>query len=259
MIERARIALIDVTGGIRFERLQRVAAAIEQQIRKDVGSFWRVDARITAMHHGDEVPRGVWPVKIVPDAHGHGGFHFDEDGQPYAHIGAGPHWTMSASHEILEMVFDPLGNHMRAAPAIELRSGAVHNARGRARYLMEICDPCESADFAYKIGDVVVSDFCTPYYYDDVEARPGRRYSFTGSITAPRQVPKGGYLCWFNPRLGKMQMLRNLARDRAPRIHTFDEGMPKRRSVREYVDGRLHSMRRLAQASQDHPIFHAGR
>ena len=259
MAERARIALIDVTGGIRFERLQRVAGAIETQIRRDVGSFWQVDAHVGVLHHGDEIPPGVWVVQIVPDAHGHGGFHFDENGRPYAKIGAGPHWTMSASHEILEMVFDPLGNNMRTAPAIELRGGEVHNAPGRFRYLMEICDPCESADFAYKIGDVVVSDFCTPYYYDDVAVRRGRKYSFNGGITAPRQVPKGGYLSWFNPRIGKMQMLRNLARDPGPRIHTFNEGMPKRRSVREFVDGRLHSAHRLGQASQDHPIFHGGR
>ena len=88
----------------------------------------------------------------------------------------------------------------------------MKNAPGQFRYLMELCDPCENADFAYAIDDVVVSDFYTPHYFDR-SATSGTRYSFNGGITAPRQVPKGGYLCWHNPALDKMQMLRNLARD----------------------------------------------
>jgi hypothetical protein len=43
-----------------------------------------------------------------------------------------------------------------------------------------------------------VSDFITPSYYDPV-ANPAGRYSFTGAITAPRQVLVGGYLSWHDP------------------------------------------------------------
>ena len=114
------------------------------------------------------------------------------------------------------------------------------------------------ADFAYKIDDVVVSDFYTPHYFEP-HSKAGVRYSFSGGITAPRQVPKGGYLCWLNPKLDKMQMLRNLDRDPEPRIHTFDQGRPKRKSLREFVDGKFNSMHRLAVASWEHPIFHGKR
>lgn len=249
-----QIALIDTTGTIRFARLQKVAAAIAHQIRNDLASCYSVDARIVPLRHGEALPNRTWPVHIVPDVHKGGGFHSDISGAPFAKVAIGPHWTMSASHEILEMVFDPTGSRLHEAQAIRLEGGEVRNAAGTFRYLMEICDPCESADCAYKIDDVVVSDFCTPNYYD-ATAKPGRRYSFTGRITAPRQVPKGGYLSWLNPSLGKMQMLRNLDRDPAPRMHTFDQGPPARRSLREFIDGRLHSMHRLAVASWEHPIF----
>jgi hypothetical protein len=252
------IALIDITGSIRFSRMQKVAAAIEHQVRHDLGKYYEVNAHIMALRHGDALPNRTWPVQIVPEVKKGGGFHADEDGAPFAKVCIGPHWTMSASHEILEMVFDPTGSRLHTAPAIRLVDGQVQNAAGEFRYLMEICDPCESADCAYKIDDVVVSDFYTPDYFD-LNARPDRRYSFNRSISGPRQVPKGGYLCWFNPTIGKMQMLRNLDRDPQPRIHTFDQGPPQRRSLREFIDGKLHSMHRLAVASWLHPIFHGGR
>jgi hypothetical protein len=165
---------------------------------------------------------------------------------------------MSASHEILEMVFDPTGSRLHTAPAIRVVDGEIEDTKGSFRYLMEICDPCESADCAYMIDGVVVSDFYTPAFFDR-HARGDTQYSQQRSITAPRRVLKGGYLCWLNPELGKMQMLRNLDRDRVPRIHTFDGPPPKRRSLREYVDGRLNSMHRLAVASWLHPKFHGGR
>jgi hypothetical protein len=249
------IVLIDTTGTIRFSRMQKVAAAIEHQVKHDLGKFYDVEARINALRHGEELPNKTWPVHIVPDVHGGGGFHSDQEGAPFAKVCIGPHWTMSVSHEIIEMIFDPTGSRLHTAPAIHLVDGQVENTEGEFRYLMEICDPCESADCAYKIDDVVVSDFYTPDYFD-LHAKNGVRYSFNGGITAPRQVPKGGYLCWLNPRLDKMQMLRNLDRDPEPRIHTFDQGRPKRKSLREFVDGKFQSMHRLAVASWDHPIFH---
>ena len=258
MATLVQIALIDTTGTIRFRRMEQVAAAIEHQMRHHLGRFYDVDARIFALRHGEELPNRTWPVHIVPEVKKGGGFHSDISGAPFAKVCIGPHWTMSASHEILEMVFDPTGSRLHTAPAIHLVDGRVENAKGSFRYLMEICDPCESADWAYTIDDVVVSDFYTPDYFDR-HPRAGGHYSHHRSIGAPRQVPKGGYLCWLNPALGKMQMLRNLDRDPVPRIHTFGGPPPRRRSLRAFVDGRLNSMHRLAVASWLHPRFHGGR
>ena len=123
---------------------------------------------------------------------------------------------------------------------------------------MEICDPCESADCAYKIDDVVVSDFYTPDYFDLIRSR--RRYSFNRSITAPAPGAEG--------RLSVLAQSRRSARCRCcatsiairSRASTHSTGPPpKRRSLREFVDGKLNSMHRLAVASWLHPMFHGGR
>jgi hypothetical protein len=58
-----------------------------------------------------------------------------------------------------------------------------------------VCDPCEASDFAYSVNGILVSDFYTPHYFDPVTAS-GVRYSYTGAITRPRQVLRGGYLSW---------------------------------------------------------------
>jgi hypothetical protein len=45
------------------------------------------------------------------------------------------------------------------------------------------------------VNGILVSDFYTPHYFDPIAAS-GVRYSFTGAITQPRQVLRGGYLSW---------------------------------------------------------------
>jgi hypothetical protein len=86
------------------------------------------------------------------------------------------------------MLGDPFGNRTRRGPSVKPGQGA-------AKYLVEVCDPCESDACAYEINGVTVSDFYFRSYFDGA-ATDGRQYSFTKSLTAPRQVLRGGYLSW---------------------------------------------------------------
>lgn len=89
------------------------------------------------------------------------------------------------------MLADPFGNRTIAGPSIK-------SGQGRVSYLVEVCDPSEAAGFGYTVNDILVSDFYAPSYFDPVAAS-GVRYSFTGAITKPREVLKGGYLSWQDP------------------------------------------------------------
>jgi hypothetical protein len=71
--------------------------------------------------------------------------------------------------------------------------------QGRVRFLVEVCDPSEDTPYAYRSNGILVSDFYTPKYFDPV-ASPNIRYSFVGAIKAPREVLKGGYLSWHDPK-----------------------------------------------------------
>src|SRR5439155_15370388 len=108
-------------------------------------------------------------------------YHADKHHQPYSLIEYDPDWTITVSHELLEMRADPWGNRLRAG-----------NLRGhRVRFLLEVADPCEA--FSYTVNGVAVSDFITPHWYDPDGAAPAR-CSFMGMISAPRTIAKGGYV-----------------------------------------------------------------
>ncbi len=103
-------------------------------------------------------------------------------------------WSLTASHEMCEMLVDPFGNRLIAG-------GGIKSGQGRVNYLVEVCDPSEDARFAYTVNGVLVSDFYTPHFFDP-GVSGGVRYSFTGAITAPRMIREGGYLTWVDPATG---------------------------------------------------------
>jgi hypothetical protein len=191
-----QVALVSESKSIDLPEVTRVAAALDKQATRDFGPIWGVNSSIHAFASLEEVPLGYWPMIIKDDIgfQGAAGIHLDKDGQPFALITSGDEWALTASHETLEMLADPFGNRTIAGPSIK-------PGQGRVSFLVEVSDPSESAEFAYSVNDIVVSDFYTSAYFDPVKAT-GVRYSFTGAITEPRQVLKGGYLSWQEPVSG---------------------------------------------------------
>jgi len=179
--------------------VQAAAAALNVQVTRDLPQFWPVQATVQYLPHARKIPSGVWPVQLVASLPpGEGGFHLTKHNQPYAKVIATPDddsWTIDASHETIEMLVDPSGNRMQSSTAIEISGDGVVDGTGEFNYLVEACDPCEANGFGYSIQGLVVSDFLTPHYYDPV-VTPGTRYSFKGSLTAPRQMLRGGYISY---------------------------------------------------------------
>ncbi len=187
------------TDGARIDlaQLTVVAAAISKQVLRDFAPIWTVNASVDAFLKLEDVPVDYWPVIVQTDVQGALGYHEDENGQPFAVVELAPDWSLTASHECLEMLADPYGRRLRAGPVPDQAVAAGIKA-GRVEFLVEVCDPSEDIKFAYQVNGVTVSDFFTPHYFDPVAAA-GVRYSFTGAITAPRTVLTDGYLSWRNP------------------------------------------------------------
>jgi hypothetical protein len=192
-----QLALVSEGVGIDSSSLTSTAAALSKQIQRDFAPIWHVSATIDAFLKLEDVPTDYWPIIIMKDVQEAAGYHEDKNGQPFAVVQYDDQWSLTASHECLEMLADPFGRRMKAASLLQQ---AVHLGQkpSRVRYLVEVCDPGESAEFAYQVNGVLVSDFYTPHFFDPVKAS-GVRYSYTGAIESPLQVLDGGYISYEEP------------------------------------------------------------
>jgi phosphatidylserine/phosphatidylglycerophosphate/cardiolipin synthase-like enzyme len=237
----ARIGLASQSTSVDFPSLVRVANALTLQVSRDLAPIWNVAGSIVALQDADHIDPGIWPIYIVDqlDA-GLGGFHQTEHNQPFAMVLAGDTWSLSASHEAIEMLVDPSGNRLVASAAVGIVDNEVQDVPGKFEYLLEVCDPSEDQSCAYLIDDVLVSDFYTPSYFDPA-GTAGARYSFSGKLTRPRQVLPNGYLSWYNPANNKIQQVQHFG---APEIVDLGTGRPGGgsltggRSLRSFVDSK---------------------
>ncbi|WP_328929450.1 hypothetical protein OG429_36035 [Streptomyces sp. NBC_00190] len=179
------------TNQISPSQLTRVAAALQKQATRDFGPIWDVNATVDAFDRLEDVPVGYWPLIVVDDVPDAAGFHTDENGQPFSLIEFGDSWSLTASHEMLEMCADPFGNRLVSGKSPKEDQGMVE-------FLVEVSDPSEAEEFGYTINGLLVSDFFTPRFYDPVLV-DGARYSFGGHIKEPRKVLPGGYISWREP------------------------------------------------------------
>ena len=230
------LALVSEVPAISARALTRVGAALQKQVRRDFAPRWRVQATVDAFAALEDVPIGYWPIIIVEDVQSAAGVHLDDNGQPFALVEAGSSWSLTASHECLEMLGDPFGNRLVAGESPKA-------GQGRVEFLVEVCYPSEAETFAYRVNGVLVSDFYFPNYFEPI-AVAGTRYSFSGAIQRPRQVLRGGYLSWHDPVSNHWWQQtffgpRSAFRD----LGVFERGS---QSLRAEVDARTPQTKRLA-------------
>lgn len=188
------IALVD-NADIGASTIAQVAGALNQQVA-DFQRSWGVHYHASVVPHPAPTPN-TWSVILQKgiDQEGALGYHSDNHNQPFAVVDVTRgEWTVTASHEVLEMIGDPFGNAMHSGPA-----PAGWHGPARVKYLREACDPCEA--FSYEIGGVAVSDFLTLDWYGSRDI--GRHgFSFLGKLTKPTEVAEGGYVSFVDPGTG---------------------------------------------------------
>ena len=223
------IALVSETAQLDIAEVMKVAAAIGKQLARDFAPIWEIPATMDAFGRLEDVPTGYWPIMVMDDIDvpGAAGIHLDDDGRPFGLANYKDGWSLTVSHEALEMLGDPLGNTLRAGPS-------VHPDQDRVEYLVEVCDPSEAWEFGYDVNGVRVSDFYTPDFFSPIAAT-GVRYSFTDAIKKPRQVLKGGYLSWLDPATGNWWQ-QTWYSGAAPEFHDLGHLAQGAKSIREQID-----------------------
>src|SRR6266542_3806602 len=101
------VALVPYDVDVPIPEVLRVASALQKQVTRDFAPVWNVRATVDGFGSLEAVPLGYWPVIIVSDVKDAAGYHTDKNGQPFALVEAGSSWSLTASHETLEMLADP--------------------------------------------------------------------------------------------------------------------------------------------------------
>lgn len=203
LVNRAPVLLND-------SDLDHVARALQIQVERDFAPVWGTPAQVVAAP-GRRAPKGSWPIYVVPQPQAGLGVHVDHNGHPFAEVKAEDDWTITASHELLEMLASPRGSRFTEGPSI------VPGAEGRrVRYLVEVCDPVQL--FHYTVDRVRVSDFAMPDFYR-AGARTGAAFDFLRTLAHALQVGPGCCQSWHDPADGHWHQLRPdgiLSRSRRP-------------------------------------------
>jgi hypothetical protein len=237
------IALISTSEAVPADLASAIAAAVQLQISRDFAPIWGVSATVSYFPSLESMPVGYWPVTIsdqIADPNA-GGFHLDQNNQPYASILAAGDVSLEVSHECMEMLVDPQGNRFVSGPSLI-------NPQAPVNYLVEVCDPCEDEAYAYQVNGLPVSDFYTPSFFDP-SIVAGNTYSFTGAVTQPRQILPGGYISWVDPTDNHVHQRFN----NAGQIQDVDRGVNQTAmSFREWVD--IHSRRTAAASKRERDV-----
>ena len=198
----AQISLVNASTVLDDSEVRIVADALQKQVTNDFRPVWGVDAKVAFIPRGSTPPEGTWWLAILDDSDQAGalGYHdLTPDGLPLGKAFAatdmkyGYSWSVTASHELLEMLADPNINLTVMVPNTQT-TGML--------YAYEVCDACEGDHFGYEIGSVLVSDFVFPSWFEDFRSKGSTQFDQTSQIQSPLQLLAGGYIGVFDINSG---------------------------------------------------------
>lgn len=192
-----KIAIINGSTVLTDEQVKKALPALQTQVTRDFAPAWGIDADLEFIPKGKKLPAKYWWLVMLDNSDQAGalGYHdVTKDGLPLGKVFVksdlqyGLQWTVTASHELLEMLGDP---------DINLTAFVQHSNTSGRLYAYEVCDACEDDSFGYKIGNVLVSDFVFPSWFESFRKK-GTQFDFCKHITAPFQLINGGYIGVFD-------------------------------------------------------------
>ena len=201
-------------GAVADAEVLRVIRAVNRQLREDFEPSWKFGGELrlegktgkskrfdAADMRGDAVlyVRGVTRIR---EAEGFHERHFS--GIPYGCVyhdlskKLHEDWSVTLSHEALELVADPQANLLVQGPhPTEPKRDVFH--------WYEVCDAVQAETYA--IDGVSVSNFVLPLYFTSSHERGGRNDFLgtrrRGQMLKSFSVNPGGYIGFFDPTIGK--------------------------------------------------------
>lgn len=164
--------------------LGKLVAVLQKQMDRDFVPIWGYPAKLYVT---DKPEPDEWQVVFLDDADAADalGYHdLTKNGQPISKvfvkttIAAGQKVSVTASHELLEMMIDP-GAQLWA-----------QSADGRF-YAYEMCDAVEEEEYA--IDGIWVSDFLYPSFFESWHKPGSVQFDYMKKVSRPFQTLQNGY------------------------------------------------------------------
>lgn len=188
--------------------VQDVTRAVNRQICDDFARYWSIDARLRLEGHAGGTPTPQAPAELRGDAiiylcdqidvAGVLGYHDQNNsGIPFGFVlmelsaQLGEPWSVTLSHEALELIGDANVNQFAAGP----HPDPQQNGR-LVFHWYEMCDAVQAE--TYQIDGIAMSNFVLPLYFTPTEERGGRN-DFVGTELQSFGVNPGGYIGFFDP------------------------------------------------------------
>lgn len=194
------VGIVDFTGQVAMQEIASLCGALNAQVSGEFLNIWKARASVGPYNSAQD---RMWQVQIKKklDVPGALGYHTTRLGQPISYVMYTRDYGTTVGHEVLEMLADPSGNRMHGGRLPWGMEGrykdfGLKTKNSHVSYLVEVCDPPEA--FSYEMGEVALTDFITPDWYDSNYVE-GTRYSWAGGCKYPREVADGGYVSFCTP------------------------------------------------------------
>jgi len=202
-------------GEISDHEVHEALRVVNRQITYDFAPYWSLGATLRLEGRSTDKPdtkdlrdmRGdaVLYLWNGADVDGALGYHdANHSGIPFGFVFTalskqlGEKWTVTLSHEALELIADPEVNLLVQGPH-------PSSAERYVFYWYEMCDAVQAETYA--IDGIDVSNFVLPLYFTG-SAEPGGRNDFLGTMAPDGKtlrsfgINPGGYVGFFNPLTG---------------------------------------------------------
>jgi|KBSMisStandDraft_5_1062788.scaffolds.fasta_scaffold436962_2 hypothetical protein len=204
MPSKTLIAVKNLSSVVPQAQIVKAVPALQKQVSNDFCSVWGIDATLKIFGKTQKIPADAWLLGIFDNADQAGalGYHdLTKAGLPLGKVFAkttiddGGLWTVTCSHELLEMLGDPNINL------------CAFDEANRRLYAYEVCDAVEADKLGYKIDGVTVSDFVLPGWFEPTHVAKNERFAFKSTVKKPFQLLAGGYISYFDLNSNGWQQL----------------------------------------------------
>ena len=209
------ITVVNRSKMLKDAKILETIRVINRQIKEDFEPYWsfgaqlrlegaigvRADKQMLSEMRGDAILYLLDKTDVV-NALGYHEANFR--GIPYGFVfkelcdKLEENWTVTLSHEALELIGDAQGNLLVQGPHPEMPNKEVF-------HWFEMCDAVQSQ--TYKIEGIEVSNFVLPLYFTPEEQEGGRN-DFLGTTIRGKSLPSfgvspGGYIGYYDPQTGR--------------------------------------------------------